>query len=104
MYQGTEHIWKNKLEERFDFFVERTKEEFKKIENFYQNIENFKTEDKYEDVLKTFTVDNTNVEIEIRDGDYLFDKNNMKIIFDKIKANNFFSYIRLDDDKSFLFS
>ena len=91
---------KTKLEERFDFFVEKTKEEFKKIENFYQNIENFKTEDKYEDVLKTFTVDNTNVEIEIRDGDYLFDKNNMKIIFDKIKANNFFSYIRLDDDKN----
>ncbi len=60
---------KTKLEERFDFFVEKTKEEFKKIENFYQKIENFKTEDKYEDVLKTFTVDNTNVEIEIRDGD-----------------------------------
>jgi hypothetical protein len=88
--------YKYSFQQKYDFLLEKTKEDFKNFRNFYKKIENFETLENYDDVINTFSVDATQVEYNIKDGDYLFDIENMKIIFNDIETNNFFSYIRLD--------
>ena len=83
--------------------MEKTKEDFEELKNFYSKIEKFKTTDKYEDILDTFSVDTTKSIFSIKDGSYFFDEENTRIVFDKIQSNSFFSYLRLDDKKESLY-
>lgn len=91
--------YKSFFEKSIKFRLEKNKEDFEELKNFYSKIEKFKTTDKYNDILETFSVDTTKSIFSIKDGDYFFDKENTRIIFDKIEVNSFFSYARLDDEK-----
>ena len=90
----------NNFEQRFNILMEKTRKDFDNFEKFYTKIENFKTNEKFNDVLNTFSIDTTTVEYDIKDGDYFFNKDNMEIIFNNIKCNGFFSYVRLDREKN----
>ena len=90
--------YKARFDNRINFMLENVKKDFTELENFYSKIEKFKTTDKYENVLDTFGVNTTKSTFLIKDDEYFFDEDNMKIIFDKLESNSFFSYIRLDTD------
>ena len=85
---------------KYNFLLEKTKQDFKNFNNFYKKIENFKTLENFSDVVSSFSTDITTVEYSIKDSDYFFDTENMEIIFDNITLNNFFSYVRLDGKDS----
>ena len=89
--------YKNSFDQVIKFRLDKTADDFKMIKSFYKKIENFKTTDKYSEVIDTFTEDTKKSIFTVKDGDYIFDTENCKIIFDNIKVNPFFSYIRLDD-------
>ena len=90
----------NNFNQRFNILIEKTEKDFKNFEKFYNKIENFKTNEKFNDVLDTFSIDTTTVEYDIKDGEYFFDKENMEIIFNNLSCNGFFSYIRLNKEKN----
>ena len=89
-----------KFESQNAFLMERTQLELKKYNDFYSKIENFKNTDSYESVIDSLTVSNTEAEYKVMDGKYDFDKENMKIIFNKLRATVFFTYIRMDLPKN----
>ena len=89
--------YKTSFDQVIKFRLDKTADDFKMIKSFYKKIENFKTTDKYSEVIDTFTEDTKKSIFTVKDGDYIFDTENCKIIFDNIKVNPFFSYIRLDD-------
>ena len=85
-----------KIETQYNFLMERTNIELKKYKEFYAKIENFKNTDSYDSIIDSISISNTEAEYYIKDGQYDFDKDNIKIIFNKLKATNFFTYIRMD--------
>ena len=89
----------NNFSQRYKFLLDNTEKDFKNFEKFYKKIEEFKTYEKFDKVLGTFSIDTTTVEYNIKDGEYFFDRDNMQLIFNNLKCNSFFSYARLDGEK-----
>ena len=95
--------YKKGFERIIEFRMEKTKEDFKLLKDFYEKIEGFKTTDNYEDILNTFSEDTTKSLFVIKDNGYDLDRENTRIIFNNLEANPFFSYIRLDDENKSLY-
>ena len=91
--------YKISFERIIKFRMEKLKEDIELMKKFYSKIESFKTTDKYNDVIDTFSEDTKKSIFTIKDDNYFLDIENTKIIFNKIKVNPFFSYIRLDDSE-----
>ena len=95
--------YKYGFEQVIKFRMDSVKTNFDLLKKFYSEIESFKTTDKYSDVLDTFSEDIKKSTFKIKDGEYFFDNENTKIIFNNIKVNPFFSYVRLDDNNQSLY-
>ena len=88
--------YKNKFNREFEIYMNKTKEEYSKFKKFYKKIEELKPSQEIDDIIDTVREFSTTVEIKIQDGDYLFDKSNALVIFNNMKANPEFNFIRLN--------
>ena len=88
--------YKEAFDEKFKYLLEQTNKEFLRFEEFYKKVEGLKFSQEPDEIINTFNVSNTTVEYNATENSYPFDRDNAFIIFDSIKLNGFFNFMRLD--------
>tara|TARA_R110002126_G_scaffold190849_1_gene338972 strand:+ start:393 stop:4385 length:3993 start_codon:yes stop_codon:yes gene_type:complete len=85
-----------KFNNYYKFLIDKTKEEYKKFEDFYSKVDKLKSSQDINRVTESFVENSTEVEISIRDENYMFDVENAKIIFNNFQMTDKFPFARLN--------
>ena len=99
-YINSFETYKLSFQEKFDLYFQNTKKNSSKYLELLNNIKELETIDSFKDVVNTFEVSNSEVDIKLllKENNKYLEIEYGKIIFDKIQANFKFPFIKFIDE------
>lgn len=84
-----------KFRNYYDFLMKTTKKNFENFEKFYSKVDQLKASQDINKIIDSFIEESTEIEINITDDNYPFNKENGKYIFNKLQVTKEFPFIKL---------
>ncbi len=84
-----------KFKNYYEFLMKTTKKNFDDFEKFFGKVDKLKASQDINKIIDSFVEESTEIEINITDDNYPFDKENGKYIFNKLQVTKEFPFIKL---------
>ena len=99
-YEASFNFYKKNFEEELKILMKNSNEKSKKYYNIFEKIKNLDFYQTEKEILQTYKIFNSEVIYKIIEKDYSLEPLSGKVIFDKIKLNEFFQFMRYDFEEN----